>query len=99
MFSADLSQCTVKCYGYRTARVFGARLTFDRSDIHMVKLENALADMAGVSKDNHVVYSIADEMSSLMLLPCMFGAPIITSLSGQRLLKKAGESHECERKI
>lgn len=69
MFSADLSQCTVKCYGYRTARVFGARLTFDRSDIHMVKLENALADRAGVSKDNHVVYSIADEMSSLMGTP------------------------------
>lgn len=46
----------VKCFPYRSARVGDTLLTVPRDSVK--ELEEQLAQKAGVSRDNHVVYEI-----------------------------------------
>lgn len=57
----DFKGKRVICYPYRTARVFGAYLNFDRRSDEAKEIENILAKLANVNKDNHVVYGIIPE--------------------------------------
>lgn len=51
----------VICYPYRTAKVAGPYLSFDRCSPEARNIEATLAFNAGVEKDNHVVYAIISE--------------------------------------
>lgn len=51
----------VICYPYRTAKVVGAYLRFDRNSREAEMIEDQLAKLAGVSKDNHTTYAIVPE--------------------------------------
>lgn len=52
----------VVCHPYRTARVTNWSIEIDRDSDVGIDLENSLAKAAEVKTDNHVVYSINDEM-------------------------------------
>lgn len=49
----------VKFYPYRTARVLGIFFIADRQD--MLQVEESLADIAKVQKDNHTVYELRNK--------------------------------------
>lgn len=50
----------VQFYSYRSARMYSTDtfLTLDRHSEEMKDLENELAEMAGVSPDNHTMYTV-----------------------------------------
>lgn len=56
--------CTVVCHPYGTARVNGL-FEIDRTSAEWKAVENELAKRAGVSIDNHVVYTVSNSTSEI----------------------------------
>lgn len=57
----NMNRNKVICYPQPSARVSGAFLNLNRYTSAGISLEESLAILAGVKKDNHVVYAIVPE--------------------------------------
>ena len=60
----------VTCHPYRTARAMYSVMELDRESADGKALERELAEMAGVTLDNHVVYTVTPRNGAEMHFWC-----------------------------
>ena len=67
-----LANCLVEvtCYPYRTAQVIDSVFSIDRFTDEAYAFEEKLAEKAGVSRDNHVVYTLKDRKGNEIHIQC-----------------------------
>ena len=63
MFNVE-EWCSVRCYPHKTARV-NSLFEIDRTSAEWKAVEKKLAEKAGVSIDNHVVYTVSNGSSEI----------------------------------